>query len=595
MTNDMHHSSSRLPVEIILIISQHLDRTNIVKCLVINRDWYDALEPLLWDEFTWHDPPTINSTTTVPTSLIQKNVSYIRTLHLRNGCHPVPAIPLWLTALSVTDYVNPNAELMILQQNQATLQYYAFAQTQPSSLCNNETRAQVACAGLKTLVKCHALRTLRLGYVRIADEDGDAFLQICERLEWLSLVHCQFEKDPLQSRCGESQDLSLHRLKRLVVVGHEMSLLDKRLFLFLAAARSLLPSSSSSLSAITVSKPDLVYDLTWSVGENQQEDLYSIVSFLSTECSHLTRLDISWSVLTDIQIATVVGGTPMLTSFIAEGTEVGHNTIEILLGSPRGKPDGLTPTLEELNLKGCGCVRGISIDQILRECTRLRRFWTNTKTHVNTILTGMAELSRSYAETDLLVAEGVQDSGVRSLAKWKCPDLQELDIGICGMYAIKTRMDPHLALVRVLDKIVEFKQLEVLTLKIAPNAAGVFVDLGNVAILQRLKQLPKLKELVIRDRQNFMTKGILKTIAETLPTLERIGFTVLSHSYADRYETMQFASPTVPAVPLPQNSKSLQDNIGHAAQIYIAMDKYLKTNHPRLKRISVFRKTCLFD
>ncbi|KAG0260010.1 hypothetical protein BG011_002180 [Mortierella polycephala] len=593
MTNDMHDSSSRLPVEIILIISQHLDRTNIIKCLLINRDWHDALEPLLWDEFTWHDPPSIYSTTTPPASLIQKNVSYIRTLHLRNGCQPAPACPLWLTTLSVTDYVNPSAELMIIQQNLGTLQYYAFARTQPQDRYSNKTQAHAACAGLKALVNCHALRTLRLRFVRVADEDGDAFLQICERLEWLSLVHCQFEKDPLRDRCGESQDPFLHRLKRLVVVGHEMSSLDKKLFLFLAA-RPLAPSSSSSPSATTVSKPDLIHDLTWSADKDQLENFYSIVSFLSTRCSHLTRLDISWSTLTDIQIATVIGGTPMLTSFIAEETKVSHNTIEILLGSPRGKPDGLTPILEELNLKGC-LVRGVSVDQILRECTRLRRFWTNTKTHVKIILTGMAELSRFYPEIDFMTAEGIQDSSAGSLVKWNCPDLQELEIGICGMYAIKTRMDPQLALVRVLDKIVEFKQLEVLTLKIAPNAAGVFVDLSNIAILRRLKLLPKLRELIIHDQQNFMTKGVLKTIAETLPTLERIGFTVLNHSHTNHYETMQVASPLVPVVPLPQNSMVLQDNIGHAAQIYIAMDKYLKTNHPRLKRIPVFRKTCLFD
>ncbi|KAI8597406.1 hypothetical protein EDD21DRAFT_357290 [Dissophora ornata] len=46
-----------LPIEIILLVAQHLDRDSLLRCIRLNHEWHNALEPLLWHCIILHPFP----------------------------------------------------------------------------------------------------------------------------------------------------------------------------------------------------------------------------------------------------------------------------------------------------------------------------------------------------------------------------------------------------------------------------------------------------------------------------------------------------------------------------------------------------------
>ncbi|KAI8597407.1 hypothetical protein EDD21DRAFT_385512 [Dissophora ornata] len=144
--------------------------------------------------------------------------------------------------------------------------------------------------------------------------------------------------------------------------------------------------------------------------------------------------------------------------------------------------------------------------------------------------------------------------------------MQELEIGICGMFRVEGLMHPPKALALAFYQIAQLKNLESLVLSVARNVNSVSIDLKDrrpegmgIGLLKHLRGLTRLRELTIVDPQTTMAGDILDSVVDIWPGLSGIGFSL------------------------------------EPERIYDDADRYLRMNHPHLKRISTPRATCLFD
>ncbi|KAG0195403.1 hypothetical protein BGX31_006305, partial [Mortierella sp. GBA43] len=98
------------------------------------------------------------------------------------------------------------------------------------------------------------------------------------------------------------------------------------------------------------------------------EDLASME--LNVHCPLITHLDLSWSTLQDQEIAMLLQYLPRLVSFLAQRTNVGQKTIDMLTGCQSVIRD----QLQELDLVDARDMQSHWIQQLLCSCSGLRQF-----------------------------------------------------------------------------------------------------------------------------------------------------------------------------------------------------------------------------
>jgi len=520
-----------LPSEVILLIAPYLARTTLLRCMRINRIWHDSLEPFLWRHPVLRPAPSSSSSSMdqdrrmweylelraaralspssqeheqllqlqlqlqhppsqplPPAALILKNACYVRTLHVENSTlltreFVAPALGCCLlTSFSVSHAADVEAVLAILHRTADTLDTFSYRshlrvsgfnlQSDPSRLSRRLWDA---------LPACKALTRLKITSAGIPVECHEAFFNVCEHLEQLTLLQTIFAQDqhqhePVMEEQNEEATViarlcprQFPHLKTLILLNNSMS-----------AARqvALIHGAAPALTTLTWKTASRFY--TRCMGTCLIE--YAVP---------LTKLDVSLSNLTDSQFVRILIHLPHLTCLDAQGTGFGSRSAQFLI-------DHRAAQLEELNLKGCTTVDGRRLQLLLETSPRLRRF-----------LCG-------FIDIHLVLASWERGSG------WASRDFVELDISISELTSLD---EPMIGMDRLLCQIGVMTQLEILAMIVVNNVKIEAFNLEPGGVFsERLGGLKKLRQLMMQGCQRPMTRATLDHMVRLWPLLEKIGY-----------------------------------------------------------------------
>ncbi|CAO3565302.1 unnamed protein product [Mortierella alpina] len=393
-------------VDLLLSIAALLDKNSVLACSRVCRSWRVLFEPFLWHQVTlfrytsnspYPSPPSLQirqdglfsprqpywrqqsqappQRRQYPTlTRIQTNAHHIRQLRYLGGERPFlqQLLPVCtqLRHLEVTVYSDDVKQLLL--QNTATLETFICR----SDPLTRQTQDPVVLDRIYYLLaEMPNLRVLELDSVIVSDYEGKTFGRVCQSLARLSLINSKLIERPKHSS-PEAEAQGFANLRSLI--------LD----------RSYLPNDHQLQ---TFQSCPALEHLTWK-SRTGTLPIMHFLGFLSSGQFHsVTSLDLSNATASDGEFASVLKHLPQLTHLNVKKSLFGREATNILLLEDPGPRQ----RLQRLNTLDCPNFTSVEAQDVLENCERLQVFYAPAVSAV--------EMARN---------------------RWKCLDLQELDICI---------------------------------------------------------------------------------------------------------------------------------------------------------------------
>jgi len=477
------HAALGVP-EILIAVSKHLARNDFLNCLLVSRSWNVQLLPLLWHALTLpgtHWRRQTSERKNFPDStVLKKHAPLIRSIGCRNfNPYLLSLIPACsqLTRLEILDLTNN--ELPLIQQNRDTLQTLII---QLDSKGSRDTLPSLDHI-FSVLEGCRFLSHLELWSFKIQDPlllEHERRLLIKRTSN--AVVEILNPSDIAAAKVRTQQLLArfyriVHRLSMLLLEGTELQSPQQDQDVFYNMRQLFIRGStigpedgdmSSLLGALRlVRQCQYLTKLRFQPLESQkpfgkEEEDELMRMRLEIACPWITKLDVSWSSLTDQEIAALLKVLPHLTVLDLQRTNMDQLTLEQLTG-----PESvLRDRLQDLDVSAVsGPINANSpwVQRLLCCCRGLRRFQA-TVIQAEVIAAGVlaAGPTTAWLNPTMPIAVAQQGewlSGDAMSPTWVCLGLQFLQVSVQEVNRLSENLQAQLTS----DEWLVYQQLALLT------------------------------------------------------------------------------------------------------------------------------------
>ncbi|KAF8939906.1 hypothetical protein BGZ58_008417 [Dissophora ornata] len=489
--------------EILTSIAQSLSRKDFLNAVLVCRSWHATLIPLLWHTLAlpqrWR---VIMADTDAPSgfpdpAVFRKYAHLVRSLACNNIQYHLHYLAPYCSQLTELDVIDLTVDtLPLLRLNNETLTSVKFKREH--ELVKRSFRVLEF---LQALSQCPSLDQLRLVDFKI-EESSEVPCAKQQQQQWTYFDrHDRRRAAPstissTKTKAEEDKDAMavsllyeiVRRLSKLDLVRDVIMVPPKPTEVFYKLRRlALLDSTMSYRDQLQLVSQcqyltHLKLQLTRVFERLDPKELAAVE--LEFACPHITHLDLSWSTLQDQEIAWLLRGTPHLTSFKAQMTNLGEITIDTLSGPSSRMRDQLW----ELDLVDAREMQSAWIQRILCSCSGLRQFRA-TEMNAQDVIRPFQGTDSTSSVSSSSAANSRPSSSIPT-SGWVCLQLREFQVSIIMNNSLQDQL-------LVYDQLSQLTQLQILSL--GGNSLSTWfrletLDLSLSSGFDRLRTLQELRE-----------------------------------------------------------------------------------------------------